>query len=77
MGDAAKLGGVMFDSMTEETKPVDKADTALNVAVRGDKILILGPAGVDLVLSVRDARRSLQRLADAIAVAEGRSPFEQ
>lgn len=62
--------------MTEEFTPMDTSDTALNVAVRGDKVLILGPAGIDVVLSVKEARRSLQRLADAIAVAEGRTPLE-
>ena len=61
-------------SMTETPPILDASDAALNVAVRGDQVLILGPGGVDLSLSLADARRSLQRLADAIAVAEGRTP---
>ena len=60
--------------MTETRSPIDATDTALNIAVRGDRVLILGPSGLDVSLSLSEARRSLQRLADAIAVAEGRSP---
>jgi hypothetical protein len=60
--------------MNEPRPQIDVSDAALNVAVRGDRVLILGPRGLDVSLTLSDARRSLQRLADAIAVAEGRSP---
>ncbi len=60
--------------MTELPPSIDASDAALNVAVRGDRVLILGPGALDLSLSLADARRSLQRLADAIAIAEGCAP---
>ena len=53
---------------------IDASETALNVAVRGDKVLILVPGGAEIELSLEDARRSHQRLTDAIAFAEGRVP---
>ena len=55
--------------MNDKFPLIDASGTALNVAVQGDKVLIL-LGGEDIVLSLADARRSLQRLADAIAVAE-------
>jgi hypothetical protein len=61
--------------MTEQFSIVDASGSALNVAVRGDKVLVLGPGGREIELSVVDARRSMQRLADAIAVAEMRPPI--
>ena len=60
--------------MTEQFPLIDVSGSALNVVVQGDKVLILVPGGREIVLGLADARRSLQRLADAIAVAEGRSP---
>ena len=60
--------------MSEQFSPIDASGSALNVAVRGDKVLVLAPGGGEIELSVRDARRSVQRLTDAIAVAEGLSP---
>ena len=60
--------------MTDTRSPIDASDAALNIAVRGDRVLILTQGGADISLSLPDARRSLQRLADAIAVAEGRPP---
>jgi len=60
--------------MTDKFPMIDVSESALNVVVRGDKVLILVPGGTDIVLTLNDARRSLQRLADAIAVAEGRAP---
>ena len=52
----------------------DSSDEPLNVAVRGDEVLILGPDGHDIVLTARAAHRSAQRLLDAAAVAMGRLP---
>ena len=60
--------------MSEQFSPIDASGSALNVAVRGDKVLVLAPGGVEIELSVKDARRSVQRLLDAIAVAEGFAP---
>jgi hypothetical protein len=60
--------------MTQTFPLIDTSDSALNVAVQGDKVLILVPGGVEIVLSLEDARRSHQRLTDAIAFAEGRVP---
>ena len=56
----------VFDSET--------ADLPLNVAVRGDKVLILGRENLDVVLTVEAARRSARRLLDAVAIAEGKAP---
>jgi hypothetical protein len=53
------------------------SDAPLNVAVHGDQVLIMGPDGEDIVLTVRAAHRSAQRLLDAVAVAEGRLPAER
>jgi hypothetical protein len=61
--------------MSEQFSRIDVSGSALNVVVRGDQVLVLAPGGVEIVLSVPDARRSMQRLADAIAVAEGRPPI--
>ena len=55
-------------------KVSETSDAPLNVAVKGDRVLILGPNGEDIVLSVRAAQRSAQRLLDAVAVAEGHIP---
>jgi len=63
--------------MSEQFSRIDVSGSALNVAVRGDQVLVLAPGGGEIVLSVTDARRSMQRLADAIAVAEGRPPIPQ
>jgi hypothetical protein len=53
----------------------DKAsDAPLNVAARGDRVLVMGPDGEDMVLTIRAAQRSAQRLLDAVAVAEGHLP---
>jgi hypothetical protein len=59
--------------MTDDFSPIDASGSALNVVVRGDQVLVLAPGG-EIAMSVADARRSMQRLADAIAVAEGGSP---
>jgi len=59
--------------MTDTSFPIDVSGSALNVVVQGDKILVLAPGGASIELSLDDARRSLQRLADAIAVAQGRT----
>ncbi len=63
--------------MNERFSRIDASGSALNVAVRGDRILVLTPAGAEIELSIADARRSMQRLADAIAVAEGLPPVRQ
>ncbi len=55
-------------------KAEQATDLPLNVAVRGDEVLILSPQGLDVRLSLRAAQRSAQRLLDAIAVAQGRPP---
>ena len=61
--------------MTQKSFPlIDASGTALNVALKGDKVLILAPGGPEIVLSLEDARCSLQRLSDAIALAEQRWP---
>jgi len=60
--------------MSEQFSMIDASDSALNVAVRGDKVLVLAPGGTQIEMSVEDARRSMQRLADAISVAEVRPP---
>jgi hypothetical protein len=60
--------------MTDKFPLIDASGSALNIAVKGDKVLVLAPGGEEIVLSLGDARRSLQRLTDAIAVAEGRLP---
>lgn len=61
--------------MSTDTFPlIDVSGSALNVALRGDDVLILVPGGGEIVLSLDDARRSMQRLADAIAIAEKRGP---
>ena len=55
-------------------KVSETSEAPLNVAVQGDRVLVMGPNGEDIVLSVRAAQRSAQRLLDAVAVAEGRIP---
>jgi predicted ABC-class ATPase len=60
--------------LTDKFPLIDASGSALNIVVRGDKVLVLVPDGEEIVLSLSDARRSLQRLSDAIAVAEGRVP---
>ena len=67
----------MVSPMNQRFPPIDASGSALNVAFRGDKVLILVPGGEDIVLSLDDARRSLQRLSDAIACAEGHLPADQ
>ncbi|MFI4934879.1 MAG: hypothetical protein ACHP7N_09700 [Caulobacterales bacterium] len=55
--------------------PTDEAsEIPLNVAVKGNTVLVMGPDGADLVLSVHAAQRSAQRLLDAIALAQGHVP---
>ncbi len=56
--------------------PVDTDDVPLNVAARGDKVLILGRDHLHVVLSIEAARRSARRLLDAVAIAEGHAPTE-
>ena len=58
-------------------KVSETSDAPLNVAVKGDRVLVLGPNGEDIVLSTRAAQRSAQRLLDAVAVAEGRIPSQR
>jgi predicted ABC-class ATPase len=60
--------------LTDKFPLIDASGSALNIVVQGDKVLVLVPDGEEIVLSLSDARRSLQRLSDAIAVAEGRVP---
>ena len=60
--------------MSEQFSRIDVSGSALNVAVRGDKILVLMADGTEIELSIADARRSMQRLADAVVVAEGFPP---
>jgi len=60
--------------MSEQFSMIDSSGSALNVAARGDKVLVFTPGGDRIEMSIGDARRSMQRLADAIAVAEGRPP---
>ncbi|MGA0602245.1 hypothetical protein ACO2Q3_16170 [Caulobacter sp. KR2-114] len=49
-------------------------DTPLNIVVQGDEVRVLTPAGEWQTLSVRGAERTVTRLLDAIAVAQGRMP---
>jgi len=60
--------------MNDKFPLIDVSGSALNIAVKGDKVLVLPPGGEEIVLSLGDAKRSLQRLTDAIALAEGRLP---
>jgi hypothetical protein len=46
----------------------------LSVAVCGDEIRVLLPDGTDLVMTVRAAERTAQRLLDAVAIARGLHP---
>ncbi|HEY3797641.1 MAG TPA: hypothetical protein VGL58_04755 [Caulobacteraceae bacterium] len=62
--------------MSQDFTRIDASGSALNVAVRGEHVLVLLPNGVEIVLSLADAKRSLQRLADAIAVAQRAPPPE-
>jgi hypothetical protein len=73
-GTAAVAPSAKTESMANEFSPIDASGTALNVAVRGQHVLVLLPSGQEISLSIPDAKRSLLRLADAIAVAEGRPP---
>ena len=52
----------------------DSDDLPLNVAVQGDRVLILGRDNLDVVLNIDAARRSARRLLDAVAIAEGHAP---
>jgi len=61
--------------MSEQFSMIDASGSALNVAALSDKVLVFTPGGDKIEMSIADARRSMQRLADAIAVAEGRSPL--
>jgi len=61
--------------MSEQFSIIDASDSALTVAARGDMVLVFMPGGERIEMSIVDARRSMQRLADAIALAEGRSPL--
>ncbi|HTX49620.1 MAG TPA: hypothetical protein VME40_09545 [Caulobacteraceae bacterium] len=63
--------------MSEQFSMIDASDTALNVAVRGQTVLVIAPGGSQIEMSIADARRSMQRLADAIAVAEGLPPIQR
>lgn len=63
--------------MSEQFSMIDASGSALNVGVRGDRVLVFAPGGGQIEMSVADARRSMQRLADAIAVAEGFPPIPQ
>ena len=67
----------MVSQMNRSFPLIDASGSALNVAFRGDKILILVPGGDDIVLSLDDARRSLQRLSDVIACVEGHLPADE
>jgi len=49
-------------------------DAPLSVVVQGEEVRVLGPAGDWQVLSVRGAERTVTRLLDAIAIAQGRIP---
>jgi len=49
-------------------------DAPLNVVVQGDEVRVCGPSGDWQVLSVRGAERTVTRLLDAIAIAQGRIP---
>jgi hypothetical protein len=61
--------------MSEQFSMIDASGSALTVAARGDTVLVFTPWGERIEMSIVDARRSMQRLADAIALAEGRSPL--
>jgi hypothetical protein len=78
--DSSLVGGpaaapAKTESMAQEFTRIDASGSALNVAVRGEHVLVLLPSGAEIALSLADAKRSLQRLADAIAVVE-RAPIQ-
>ena len=50
------------------------ADAHLNVVVQGDEVRVLSTAGDWQVLAVRGAERTVTRLLDAIAIAQGKMP---
>ena len=52
----------------------DHPDQPLSVAAQGDEVLIVGPGGLHVMMSVRAAELSVTRLLDAIAIAQGRMP---
>jgi hypothetical protein len=49
-------------------------DAPLNVVVQGDEVRVVGPTGDWQILSVRGAERTVTRLLDAIAIAQGKMP---
>jgi hypothetical protein len=71
---AAKLAAAMSLQFAQPVLETDASDLPLNIAVRGDKVLILGHDNLDVPLSVEAARRSARRLLDAAAIAEGMVP---
>jgi len=49
-------------------------DASLNVAVRGEEVIIFLPGGAAIAMSAQDATISARRLLDAAEVAKGRIP---
>ena len=60
--------------MSDDRKPAAAETPPLFVAVRERSVLVYGLADTPLALSTAAARVSVQRLLDAITVAEGRVP---
>ncbi len=52
----------------------DHAAEPLCIAAQGDQVLIVGPGGLHLTMSVDAAETTVTRLLDAIALAHGRMP---
>ena len=63
-------------SLTQRMIPANDraADAPMSVVARGDEVLVLGSDGTWQSMSVRGAERTVTRLLDAIAVAQGRMP---
>lgn len=52
-------------------------DLPLNVAVRGDTVIVLMPDGSEIGLTMRAAERSVQRLSDALSPGEGSASLDR
>ena len=70
----ATLALAMSPQLAQSLTEADASDLPLNIAVRGDKVLILGRDNLDVALNIEAARRSARRLLDAVAIAEGHAP---
>ena len=63
--------------MNASIATIEAGAEPLTVYVRGDEVVLMSADGARQVLSIDAARATVDRMVDAVAVAQGRTPSKR